>query len=254
MGPETGAAPGPLGEAWRTIVPARGNPHGPLPPLLLLLTVVTGLVDAYSYLQLGHVFVANMTGNVVFLAFALGGTAGFIWWASILAIATFSAGAFIGGLIRTAHGAHRGKHLLVASTVQCVFFAAALLVALTVSSPYADWVIAVQIGLLGVGMGVQNATARALAVPDLTTTVLTLTITGISADSTAAGGTSSRFGRRFVSIASMFVGALAGTLLVHAGLIPLVLASAVVLVLTVIVISSAQRRSAGGWATPPAKG
>ncbi len=47
------------------MVPAAGDPHGPLPPLLLALTVVTGLVDAFSYLVLGQVFVANMTGNVV---------------------------------------------------------------------------------------------------------------------------------------------------------------------------------------------
>ncbi len=57
----------PLTDAWRTIVPASEDPHGPLPPLLLALTVVTGLVDAFSYLVLGRVFVANMTGNVVFL-------------------------------------------------------------------------------------------------------------------------------------------------------------------------------------------
>jgi uncharacterized membrane protein YoaK (UPF0700 family) len=48
--------------------------HGPLPALLVCLTVVTGLVDAFSYLSLGHVFVANMTGNVVFLGFALAGS------------------------------------------------------------------------------------------------------------------------------------------------------------------------------------
>ena len=45
--------------------------------MLVVLTVVTGLVDAFSYLVLGHVFVANMTGNVVFLAFALVGAKGF---------------------------------------------------------------------------------------------------------------------------------------------------------------------------------
>jgi uncharacterized membrane protein YoaK (UPF0700 family) len=225
-----------------------------LPPLLVLLTVVTGLVDAYSYLQLGHVFVANMTGNVVFLAFALGGTTGFIWWASILAIATFSAGAFIGGRIRSAQGSHRGRHLLTAAIVQSVFFAPALVVSLALPAPYADEVIAVQIGLLGLGMGVQNATARALAVPDLTTTVLTLTITGISADSMAAGGTSSKIGRRLVSIGSMFIGALAGTVLVHAGLTPAVLVAAFVLILVVVVVSAAHRRSTDAWTTRPKSG
>jgi hypothetical protein len=47
--------------------------NGPLPGFLVALTVVTGLVDAFSYLSLGHVFVANMTGNVVFLGFAMAG-------------------------------------------------------------------------------------------------------------------------------------------------------------------------------------
>src|SRR5437867_4505398 len=60
-----------LGEVWPTIVSSAEDPHGPLSPLLLRLTVVTGLVDAFSYLVLGRVFVANMTGNVVFLGFAL---------------------------------------------------------------------------------------------------------------------------------------------------------------------------------------
>jgi hypothetical protein len=66
-----------LVDAWRLIVPLRGDKHGPLSPLLLVLTIVTGLVDAFSYLSLGHVFVANSTGNVVFLAFALAGAHGF---------------------------------------------------------------------------------------------------------------------------------------------------------------------------------
>jgi uncharacterized membrane protein YoaK (UPF0700 family) len=115
-------------------------------------------------------------------------------------------------------------------------------------------VIAVQIRLLGLGMGVQNATARALAVPDLTTTVLTLTITGISADSMAAGGTSSKIGRRLVSIGSMFIGALAGTVLVHAGLTPAVLVAAFVLILVVVVVSAAHRRSTDAWTTRPKSG
>jgi uncharacterized membrane protein YoaK (UPF0700 family) len=63
--------------------------HGPLPVLLLLLSVVTGLVDAVSYLALGHVFVANMTGNVVFLGFALAGAPGLSAPASLAALAAF---------------------------------------------------------------------------------------------------------------------------------------------------------------------
>ena len=49
------------------------SPERALPAVLVGLTAVTGLVDAVSYLALGHVFTANMTGNVVFLGFALAG-------------------------------------------------------------------------------------------------------------------------------------------------------------------------------------
>ena len=61
----------------QTLVPDQSGKDGPLPPLLLCLTLVTGLVDAFSYLALGHILVANMTGNVVFLGFALAGAPGF---------------------------------------------------------------------------------------------------------------------------------------------------------------------------------
>ena len=40
---------------------------------LMLLTTVTGLVDAASVLGLGRVFTGNMTGNVLLLGFAIGG-------------------------------------------------------------------------------------------------------------------------------------------------------------------------------------
>ena len=72
--------------------------HGPLPLLLVLLTIVTGLVDAVSYLALGHVFVANMTGNVVFLGFAVVDAEGFSVPASLMAIAAFLFGALADGL------------------------------------------------------------------------------------------------------------------------------------------------------------
>src|ERR1700723_3874314 len=88
-----------LSEVKQTILPDRDSKFGPLPPILLTLTVVTGLVDSFSYLTLGHVFVANMTGNVVFLAFALVGAHGFSIPASIAALVAFGVGALIGGRV-----------------------------------------------------------------------------------------------------------------------------------------------------------
>ena len=48
----------------------------PLARALLVLTFTTGLVDAVSYLALGRVFTANMTGNVVLLGFGIAGSGG----------------------------------------------------------------------------------------------------------------------------------------------------------------------------------
>jgi len=62
-------------------------------------------------------------------------------------------------------------------------------------------------------LGIRNATVRKLAVQDLTTTVLTLTITGLAADSFLAGGNNPRWGRRVGSVGSMFAGAGLGALL-----------------------------------------
>lgn len=237
-----------LRDAWRTLAPARDDKHGPLPPLLVGLTVVTGLIDAYSYLELRHVFVANMTGNVVFLAFSIAGAPGFVWWAATLAVAAFSVGAFAGGRVARLHGAHRGRHLRTAAAIQTALVAVSFLVALVVGLPRGDADLAALIALLGLAMGMQNATARALAVPDLTTTVLTLTITGISADSTAAGGPGSRAGRRLVSIVGMFAGALAGAALVEAGHGPLALLTAALLLGAVTAAGQVVARSTGAWA------
>jgi uncharacterized membrane protein YoaK (UPF0700 family) len=241
-----------LREAWWTLVPRPDDAHGPLPPLLVMMTVVTGLVDAFSYLELGRVFVANMTGNVVFLSFALAGAAGFVWWASLLAVITFVLGALVGGRISRLRVDHRGRHILLAAAVQSVLVLSALVVTLFLARPasgssYAGVPLAVLIILLGVGMGLQNATARALAVPDLTTTVLTLTITGISADSTAAGGGNSKLGRRLVSILSMFLGGLIGALLIVTGHGRWALAIAAALLLTVVALASRAARSTAGW-------
>jgi hypothetical protein len=102
---------------------------GPLPPLLLLLTAVTGLVDAVSILRLGRVFVANMTGNVVFTGFALTGAPGFSLSASLFALAGFLAGAAIGGTLATRAGHDRALLLLSAAGSELALVAAALAVA-----------------------------------------------------------------------------------------------------------------------------
>ncbi|SOD89590.1 DUF1275 family protein [Streptomyces sp. Ag109_G2-15] len=242
--------PAALRDAWATLVPDMRDRHGPLPPLMLTLTVVTGLVDAFSYLVLGHVFVANMTGNVVFSGFAIAGAAGFSLAASLAALAAFAVGALLGG--RLAHGAraHRGRVLHLALTLETALVLAAYVVAEATATPYAGTVRYALIVLLGLAMGVQNAAARALAVPDLTTTVLTLTITGVAADSRAAGGKGGKAGRRSLSAAAMFTGGLAGAVAVLHGGPALPLLFATLLLVAATVSAFALTRSDATWTQP----
>jgi uncharacterized membrane protein YoaK (UPF0700 family) len=204
--------------------------HGPLPALLLVLTAVTGLVDAVSYLKLGHVFVANMTGNVVFLGFAFADAADFSISASLAAIAAFLAGALAGGEIGSSGGHHRGRLLAIATGVQIALVGGALVVSMVGLGP--DGGRYPLIVLLSLAMGLQNATARRLGVPDLTTTVLTMTLTGLAADSMLAGGKNPYPGRRVLATVTMFLGAAVGALLVfHAGVVAVLALALALLVL-----------------------
>jgi uncharacterized membrane protein YoaK (UPF0700 family) len=237
-------------EVRQTLVPRGEGKHGPLPPLLVAMTLVTGLVDAFSYLVLSHVFVANMTGNVVFLAFALAGAPGFSILASLVALGSFVLGSFGGGLLGSRLGQHRGRLLSVAAALQTVLLSAAVVLAALSGNPEPAGYSYGLIIVLGIAMGLQNATARKLAVPDLTTTVLTLTIVGIAADSRLAGGSGSRAGRRLIAVAAMFVGALVGSLLIlHVSIVyPLVIA--LIVVVSIAVTARVLSRTDPAWVQP----
>ena len=124
-----------LTEVRQTLAPGRTDRFGPLPPLLVAMTVVTGLVDSFSYLLLGHVFVANMTGNVVFLGFAVAGAQGFSIAASLVALASFGLGSVFGGRIAAQFGHHRGHHVAVATAAQSVLLAVSMILASWARTP-----------------------------------------------------------------------------------------------------------------------
>jgi uncharacterized membrane protein YoaK (UPF0700 family) len=106
----------------------------------------------------------------------------------------------------------------------------ATLLAATLGQPAAQHARYALIVPLAIAMGIQNATARRLAIPDLTTTVLTLTLTGIAADSRLAGGTGGHPARRLIAVTAMFTGALVGALLVTRVdlVLPLAIAAALI--------------------------
>jgi uncharacterized membrane protein YoaK (UPF0700 family) len=218
--------------------------HGPLPVLLVGLTVVTGLVDAFSYLTLGHVFVANMTGNVVFLGFALAGVGDISIAASLLAVLAFALGATVGGRWRAGREIRRGQLFAAATAVQ----AAAVLAAAGIASTAGVQGSAARLTLIGVlasAMGGQNAVVRRLAVPDLTTTVLTLTVTGLVADTTEP----SVRARRLISVLAMLTGALTGGALLRwvSVAAPLWLATAILATCAAGAYAATRRAEAQAW-------
>ena len=193
------------------------RPPQPLIMTLAALTVVSGFLDAVSFLGLGHVFIANMTGNVVLIGFAAAGAPGFSFMASLCALGFFLGGAVMGGRIAQRVRPHRTLMLLV-MTMEAAFTTAAAVIAGTVPAIDAGWPRFTVIALLAFVVGLRNAAVRRLRVPDMTTTVLTTTLTGLASDSSLAGGTNPNASNRITSVVSQFGGALVGALLVlHVG-------------------------------------
>lgn len=224
-----------LSDVRQTLIPGVDPRHGPLPPMLVCMTMVTGLVDSFSFLRLGHVFVANSTGNILFIGFALAHVPGFSIAESLVSLGAFVIGATIGGKLNFVFEIHRGRILAVSTSLQALLIAGAVVLSLVCTVPVQSGYRTAFIAVLAIAMGIQNAAVRKIAVPDLTTTVLTLTITGLGADSVLVGGTGSRAGRRLVAIASMLIGAVIGAILVlHAALCYPLVASLLLIIFVAI--------------------
>lgn len=188
---------------------------------LALLTFVTGLVDACSYLSLGHVFTANMTGNVVLLGLAVAKVPGLSIQRSLAALGFAMAGGVLSGrLARWTERWSRSQWFGLAAAIETALLFAACIwllrqhdsTVISVSTVYTV------IAITAFAMGIRNGTVRRLGVPDITTTVLTLTVAGLASDSSLAGGTNPRWGRRIASVVTMFLGAAVGGFLLKRSL------------------------------------
>ena len=200
--------------------PAPAAPRDPVPPAVLLgLTAITGVVDAVCYLAMGQVFTANMTGNVVLLGLAAAGVPRFSVSRTIVALLAFLAGAVCGGRLASAMEPHRGHHwaghaFLV--DAMCLFAAAVLSLGMEPPYNYGDALRIFGVILLtALAMGFRNAIVRRLCMPDFTTTVITMTITGLAADSSLAGGGNPHWRRRAGSVLALFAGAALGTVMLR---------------------------------------
>ncbi|MEU7576183.1 YoaK family protein [Streptomyces sp. NPDC041068] len=211
----------------RSVPTAEIGDRHPLSLVLVTLTAVSGLVDAICYLGLGRVFTANMTGNVVVIGFALAGAPGFSVTGSLVSLSAFLVGAVAAGRLALAfRGRHRVPWVRTAVWGEALLLAIATVVAFASDGtpPYPVIV------LVALAMGLRNGTVGRLAVPDMTTTVLTRTLAALAAESRLAGGTDLRAVRRVVAVAAMLAGAVLGAWLVlHHGIgWPLLLSTSIV--------------------------
>jgi len=187
--------------------------------ILLGMTAVTGLVDAVSFLALGRIFTANMTGNIVFLAFATARVPGLSMILSSAALVWFLIGAVLGGRImsRASSDSHiRLRFAAQAFLLEVLFLTAASLCAIGYTGDVTEPSVRLLalIALTALAMGTRNAAVRKLAIPDVTTTVLTLTLTAIAADSSLANGNNVRLVKRVSAVLAMFSGAALGAVVV----------------------------------------
>jgi len=214
--------------------------HGWLPSLLLILTVLSGMVDAVSILSLGHVFVANMTGNLVFSGFAISGASGFSLGTTLVALVAFVLGAVICRLAITARRAERRTVLRDGIAVQVALLAAATVISLIVGSAPTGAARHGLAAVCGVAMGIQNGVASRMAVPELTTTVMTRTLVGLV---NGWGVRSRERGeiRQGASVLALVTGAIGGALLVRLIAPSAALGLATALAVTVAVLAATTR-------------
>src|SRR5947209_11886003 len=165
-----------------------GSVRHPLARALLALTFTTGLIDVVSYLALGRVFTANMTGNVVLLGFGIAGSGGLPVVAPIVSLGAFLIGAGAGGVLVRRMAERHPSLVTRALAIETSLLVIAAVVAATTTIHPGNTSAYVLIVLMASAMGVRNAIVRQIAVPDLTTTVLTMTLTGFAAESRLAGG------------------------------------------------------------------
>ncbi|MDR7191091.1 uncharacterized membrane protein YoaK (UPF0700 family) [Microbacterium sp. BE35] len=196
----------------------RRNPAGVQLAMMLALTFSTGVIDAVGYLGLDRVFTANMTGNVVILGMALVGADGLPIIGPAVALLGFAVGAAFAGRLLRGLAAGWTIRSTVAFAAVGTTLALTSLATLVLPSP-GEPLLAVITGVLAVAMGLQAGAARHLAVKDVTTVVVTSTLTGLAADSIFGGRSAGHpWARRLGAIALIGAGAALGALTLHVGL------------------------------------
>lgn len=205
--------------------------------LMTALTFTTGIADAVGFLALDRTFVGNMTGNVVVLGMGVAGGDDLPVLSPVIALVSFTGGAVAAGFaLRGAAGRWNRRTTALVTAGGLVLGAAAVALFLLDTDDGRT-----RIGIAAaaaLAMGLQATVARAVAVKDMTTVVVTSTLTSFASESLTDPNAESWWARladrRVGAITAIFVGAVVGALLllVHPGL---ALLTAAVLTLAVAV-------------------
>ncbi|MET3773973.1 YoaK family protein [Arthrobacter nitrophenolicus] len=202
--------------------------------LLMVLTFGTGIVDAVGYLALDHVFIGNMTGNVVILGMAMAGADGLPVLGPLTAMVCFSIGAAVTGLVLGKRSAEWRLPitvlLLVAGFLLCSLGALASLVDNNLTTD----VRVIISSLAAAAMGIQACVARKLAVREMTTVVVTSTLTALSGELFLVRGHKGLLNRRSAAIVVLLLGAALGALLAGAGAGPALIVSGALIVVVAL--------------------
>jgi len=222
--------PGPLEPALEA-----DSVRHPLVRALLALTFTTGLLDASSYVGLGHVFTANQAGNIVLLGAGIAGNGNLPVAAPLVSVGSFVVGAGAAGVVTKRSGTS-DRVLVVralAAEVSLLGIAAIVAAAGTVTPGAASGYIV--IALLALAMGVRNGTLARFGGADSTLTMLTGSLAGLVSNLPFTGGSDRRSARRGAATLALFSGALAGALLLKTSLwLPLAAAAVLALATSVV--------------------
>src|SRR5437879_3612456 len=213
--------------------------------LLNALAVSSGAVDAISFLALGKVFSAFMTGNIAFLGLRVAGASAPGGVAIVVSMAAFAVGVYLSTrIVRPSEGTGMWpQRVTVALGVSLIAHAVFLAVCFAMNGHPSFDGATVLLGWWGLAMGMQSAAVRTLHVEGVFTTAATATIILLVGDMTTWSATVAERRRLASVLVSLFVGATAGgLLLVHAHIYAPVLPFAIT-VMTVATAAIAFRES-----------
>ncbi|OBH57999.1 hypothetical protein A5687_22505 [Mycobacterium mantenii] len=202
---------------------------------LLLLTFATGLADSISILALGHVFVANMTGNVIFLGFWLAPSTTVDLNAVAVALPTFVCTTIVSGRLSRHLGDRTRAWITTVLSIEIVLLIALSILAGTGVLRYQGTSKLILIGMLAVTFGLQHSSARQFGIRELSTTVLTSTIVSLGLDSRLAGGTGERERLRVGVVATMCAGAFFGATMSRYVIAPVFVVTAAVIATSLLI-------------------